>query len=276
MSDLRRNCERVLRAYPARYRRDRGEEILETLVDVTPPGRRYPPGAEVVALVGQGLRQRVGLAPAQPAGQLVDVFAGPILAMAGVLVLAAMVFGEWDPWFRLDPLFSRTPPPWGFGPFFTDGVPLYLIVAGAAAAWALGRRRAARWLAASSWCVTAVIVVFGHLAPTWGRPPLSFLGSVLLLTVPALLTSSAGAAVGRSMSHRSVVRRAAIMIVVVEAVVLAGYGSFEASRPADPAVFYRVTVPGIGHWVPVVAAIGLLVCLVSAARGNLRGGPTSG
>jgi hypothetical protein len=48
----------LLRAYPAAYRADRGEEIIGTLLEAVPPGRDWPPSREAVALVAAGLRAR--------------------------------------------------------------------------------------------------------------------------------------------------------------------------------------------------------------------------
>ena len=42
MSTLERHCQLLLRAYPAAYREVRGEEIIGTLLEATPPGRSWP------------------------------------------------------------------------------------------------------------------------------------------------------------------------------------------------------------------------------------------
>jgi len=55
---LERRARWLLRAYPAAYRADRGEEIIGTLLDAVPPGRDWPPSQEAVALVAAGLRAR--------------------------------------------------------------------------------------------------------------------------------------------------------------------------------------------------------------------------
>ena len=61
MSVLERRYRRLLRAYPPRYRRDRAEEMLGTLLETTPPGRRWPPQREARALLAGGLRVRSDL-----------------------------------------------------------------------------------------------------------------------------------------------------------------------------------------------------------------------
>jgi hypothetical protein len=55
---LERRARWLLRAYPADYRADRGEEIIGTLLEATPPGRDWPPSREVVSLVAAGLHAR--------------------------------------------------------------------------------------------------------------------------------------------------------------------------------------------------------------------------
>ena len=49
---LERRARWLLRAYPAAYRADRGEEITGTLLEATPPGRDWPPPWETARLSG--------------------------------------------------------------------------------------------------------------------------------------------------------------------------------------------------------------------------------
>jgi hypothetical protein len=58
VSSLERRCRRLLYAYPAWYRRGRGEEMLDTLLEASPPGRRWPSFRDTRALVIGGLRVR--------------------------------------------------------------------------------------------------------------------------------------------------------------------------------------------------------------------------
>ena len=55
---LERRARWLLRAYPAVYRADRGEEIIGTILEAVPPGRDWPPSREAIALVASGLRAR--------------------------------------------------------------------------------------------------------------------------------------------------------------------------------------------------------------------------
>jgi len=58
VSSLERCCRRLLCAYPAWYRRGRGEEMLDTLLEASPPGRRWPSFRDMRALAIGGLRVR--------------------------------------------------------------------------------------------------------------------------------------------------------------------------------------------------------------------------
>ncbi|MGB6453627.1 MAG: hypothetical protein WBH47_03965, partial [Streptosporangiaceae bacterium] len=58
MPVLERHCRLLLRAYPAAYRQDRGEEIIGTLLEATPAGRSWPLHRDIRGLVVGGLRAR--------------------------------------------------------------------------------------------------------------------------------------------------------------------------------------------------------------------------
>jgi hypothetical protein len=60
MTSLERRGRLLLRAYPAAYRAQRGEEIIGTLLEATPAGRRSPTLRDGAALLIGGLRARVG------------------------------------------------------------------------------------------------------------------------------------------------------------------------------------------------------------------------
>jgi len=61
MTALERRYRRLLRAYPARYRRERGQEILSTLLEGTSQDRRWPTMRDGRALLAGGMRVRCGL-----------------------------------------------------------------------------------------------------------------------------------------------------------------------------------------------------------------------
>ena len=55
---LERRSRRLLRAYPAAYRRERGEEIISTLLEATPADRTWPRPRDARALIVGGLKAR--------------------------------------------------------------------------------------------------------------------------------------------------------------------------------------------------------------------------
>ena len=57
-ADLERRCRWLLLAYPAWYLRERGGEMLGTLLETSPPGGRWPSFRETRALILGGLRVR--------------------------------------------------------------------------------------------------------------------------------------------------------------------------------------------------------------------------
>ena len=58
LTALERRSRWLLRAYPAAYRRARGEEIIGTLLEAAPPGRSWPRPRDVRTLAMGGLRAR--------------------------------------------------------------------------------------------------------------------------------------------------------------------------------------------------------------------------
>jgi hypothetical protein len=58
MTPLERRSRLLLRAYPAWYRRERAGEMLDTLLEASPPGRSWPTLRDTRALVLGGLRVR--------------------------------------------------------------------------------------------------------------------------------------------------------------------------------------------------------------------------
>jgi hypothetical protein len=62
VTPLERRFRLLLRAYPAWYRRERAEEMAGTLLEASPPGRRWPSFRDARALVTGGMRVRGPLA----------------------------------------------------------------------------------------------------------------------------------------------------------------------------------------------------------------------
>jgi hypothetical protein len=58
VTPLERRCRWLLLAYPAWYRRRRGEEMLGTLLEASPPGGRWPSFRDARAPIAGGLHAR--------------------------------------------------------------------------------------------------------------------------------------------------------------------------------------------------------------------------
>jgi hypothetical protein len=78
-------------AYPARYRHDRGEEMLGTLLDLAGPGRRWPAAADAADILRGGLAARWRQQP------LLRREVG-WAALYLVLAIAVPVPGKWWMW----------------------------------------------------------------------------------------------------------------------------------------------------------------------------------
>jgi hypothetical protein len=94
LAALERRSRWLLRAYPADYRRERGGEIIGTLLETTPGGRAWPRPSDARALAVGGLRTR-----AAQNRRLSATANLRIAVMAGVsmyvLLMAAEYLGTW-------------------------------------------------------------------------------------------------------------------------------------------------------------------------------------
>ncbi|MGC4764365.1 hypothetical protein ACLQ20_16045 [Micromonospora sp. DT46] len=177
MSGLERRYHRLLRAYPAEYRRARGAEIVGTYLDLSGPGRRWPSPADAADLVRGGLRQRLRAAGA--AGLIPGVRLAAVLAFLTATALA----GTWS-------VLELRPPPaeWGTptaGPFVSIGVAVWLGWLLAAVAHAAAPARWARRVIAVAVLLTLAVMPAAALADL-PRPPLLVLVPQLGLGLVAL------------------------------------------------------------------------------------------
>jgi hypothetical protein len=88
MSNLEARARRLLRAYPPSYRADRGEEIISTLLEASPPGREWPALRDAWSLVTGGLRVRAARNRQLPVATNLRL----------TLLLAAALWLTWDPY----------------------------------------------------------------------------------------------------------------------------------------------------------------------------------
>jgi hypothetical protein len=82
---LRRAYQRLMWAYPRWYRRERGMEVLTTLLDDAAPGQRRPARVDVVDLLSGGIRARLR-PPRGWAAYLASVVVALYVALAGAAV----------------------------------------------------------------------------------------------------------------------------------------------------------------------------------------------
>src|SRR5215469_17227780 len=94
ISTFESHCRLLLRAYPAAYRSERGEEIIGTLLETTPEGRGWPLPRDIRGLVAGGLRARAQLNRHNTTGAnlRVAVFVGvaAYLAFAAAVILGGL------------------------------------------------------------------------------------------------------------------------------------------------------------------------------------------
>jgi hypothetical protein len=200
---------RLLLAYPADYRNDRGDELVSTLLASAPPGRRRPSIAEAFDLLYHGIRTRArvtrrtltGPAAADELVQAAVVSLTVAAAVAVAVIVGVSFLGQ--------PVFYRHPES-SYPVPVRAGVGLVLATFPAALAFLSGNRpRVARRLAAlgalgaigfAAWLsVHAVHIQSERIATLddmmYGIPsvpdetlePSNLFGLVTLLCVPAVL-----------------------------------------------------------------------------------------
>ncbi len=90
MTALERHCRLLLLAYPAAYRRDRGEEIAGTLLEATPEGRSWPPARDIRSLVMGGFRARAAQNRRLPT--VANLRIAALVGVVGYLAFSAIAY----------------------------------------------------------------------------------------------------------------------------------------------------------------------------------------
>jgi hypothetical protein len=165
VTPLERHCGWLLHAYPAWYRRERAGEMLGTLLEACPPGRKWPSFRDTRALVTGGLRVRGWT-------WLLSI----LWVAAGALITGYTFYVTTKPW---DPDLGI--PEWSTDPQAFQiilvlaiiaflALPLPALIAGFIR---LRGWRRANWLRAAAWA-SAWIAGIGllALASAWGQYPL--------------------------------------------------------------------------------------------------------
>ena len=185
-SVLEQRYERLLLAYPAGYRAERGPEIVATLLDGAAPGRRVPRPAEVVDIVQAGLleRSRVASVPGLASG----------LAAAAPLALALATGISAFLWWRIEPMRPpvHTGQGWPFDGVTTLGPLAYAAWLLAALARAALRPAAGRLAIAIAIVMTVAVVPALSATPLGQRPPLWVLMALAGFGAVALIGTAPG------------------------------------------------------------------------------------
>jgi DNA-binding PadR family transcriptional regulator len=177
VSALERRCRRLLLGYPAWYRRGRDEEMLGTLLEASPPGRRWPSVRDTRALVLGGLRVRGW------------TWLASMLWVAAGAVLTGYTFyittKPWDPdlgipWWSTDPVVVQITLVLAIIAFLALPVPA--LIAGFIR---LRGRRRGNWLRAAAWAGAWIAcVALSELAGAWGEYPLHSCPNMPQTTIP--------------------------------------------------------------------------------------------
>ncbi|MEH1098817.1 hypothetical protein [Micromonospora sp. CPCC 205561] len=283
MIDLERRYHRLLRAYPAEYRRARGAEIVGTYLDLAAPGRRWPSPADAADLLRGGLRQRLRAAGAA------DLIPGVRLAAVLAFLTATALAGAWSGLELHPPL-----PQWGVphaGPFVSIGIGVWAAWLLAAGVHAAAPGRWTRRAVALALLLTVAVVPVAALAGL-PRPPLFVLlpqvglGLVALglperppvpvRAAPLLAVAATGVAGGSLLPRyeylsyhgwtaSGILPGAAVTLLVV--VLLLGTGlALRADHRGGWALLVLLTPVGLLFLHPLAGAV----------DGNMRGAPQPG
>ncbi|GAA2630497.1 hypothetical protein GCM10010399_73060 [Dactylosporangium fulvum] len=245
---LERRYRMLLRVYPAAYRAERGQEIIDTYLDLAAPGRRWPSPADAADLARGGLRQHLRAAGASGLTTALPIAATIALTLNTAMAVCWFAFVEST---QVDSSgFDSAPPPYrSFGPFLSPGVVVWACWALAALAAIAGRARPLVALALAATVLVAPVSAALHLA----RPPLMILLPMTALGLVAL----------------AMPRRRSVTPAVV------GLASAAYTWPAmftlsySPAEYY----PTVGLLLPAAAVLGLAnlgVGITLAVRGDRR------
>jgi len=170
MTGLERRYRRLLRAYPAAYRRRRGDELLATLLEAAAPRQRYPTLRETLGLLGGGLSARAGVAGGCPPWTL---WAEGLRLGALLLLVSLTGDAASATWLQT----SRVVFTW----IFSDAAGLAVTLASAAAVAAVAR----------GWFRAALVLVGVAVAAGW--PGLRYPPELwAYLTVAGILADLAG------------------------------------------------------------------------------------
>lgn len=250
MNNLKRRYLRLLRAYPAEYRRARGAEIVGTYLDLAGPNRRWPSPGDTLDLLRGGLRQRLRAADAP------DLIPGLRLAAVLAFLTAASLAAAWSV-LELRPAPAGTGIPTA-GRFVSLGIGAWIAWLLAAVVHALSPGRWAQRAVVLALLLTLALVPAAALTGL-PRPPLFVLLPQVGLGLVAL-----------GLPDRLPAPLRAVPLVAIGSAAL-------VAADLSPAIFAATYyVPSAGEMLPAAAVTLLAVVLLLAAglalRADRRGG----
>jgi DNA-binding PadR family transcriptional regulator len=259
---LEQRCRRLLLAYPRDYRAQRGDEIVSTMLDAMPAGRRWPDPADAADVVAGGLRYRLGTA------SLVGFDEGLALAAPVALSLAAGIAGF--AWWRVEPVtagaaLGGVPL---FGLFRTLGPVAYAFWLLAAVGWAVLRPAPSRFLIAVSIAVTLALPA---VAPLTGvdRPPLWVMAALAVFGLLALVGSAPASGGYRStLDGRLSVPAGAVAVTVAASTVV----TLWAPGTEAYGYYYQPTLARVGTVVTATVAVVAAIAIARQVRRRGAGG----
>ena len=234
----------LLRAYPQSYRRRRGDEILDTLLEDCDTNSRYENLRVALNVVGHGLRLRMGIASDQRTGRVLVAAAVPGMAMVGITTAVIPLCGQVIPDIRNGPV------SWGPDTAIWPGLCIVWILGCLASLVFPARAR----LFAAACIATTVIARYALPIAPWGLP--SGLTLCIALALPCLVAPRTFP----RWSHRR-------LALLSSAVVPGGIVAYSLSKPlpvVDSFWFYS----GFSRAAPYVGGtvIALSVILLLARR----------
>jgi hypothetical protein len=268
VSPLERRYRRWLRAYPADYRAQRGDEIIGLLLDTSRVGQQRADVRDIADIARHGFGMRLAAGPRIMRPETVATAAPVASAVAAGLALVALVFGEL-PLYGADPGFQ--PNQFMYGAFASRGIYLYPLVILAGLARLAGAGRVSRAFSVASLVVVAGIVPWVSPESLGGtHPPFPLLLTIASCCVPAALV---GASAPSPLQRRG-------GIATITAIALAGAVSFSGQPHGHPhwdprSTFYLMPDGIIGSWrvFAPLAAAGLLTAGAWFAARSTSGVP---
>jgi hypothetical protein len=250
MTPLERRYERLLLLYPSGYRRERGPEIMSTLLSASRPDQVWPSPSETFPLIGQAVRMRLGVAQSQPIGRLLIAIGPAQLILASLVSVMALFGAEWNP------LWGRHVLPGGqFGPFQTVGIIAFLCWIAAGVAVVFDDPKITRSLVVMSMLATVSLVPISR-AFAVDRPTLGLLVFLFVLGLPILVSHPESIRAGQSERLKSTLIIASLVVgTLVALVLLPNWDGSTLHRYSQgdyglsPSfVFYEISLPSVAAW----------------------------